>query len=491
MMQKAKRGSARTVKKSICKRPTSSCRLFKGAAQRARGRRVGGLLLQDRLDDASQQKLRKRFNALVERGHWPGVAACIFVDGKPQLLEESGFADIEGKVPMTSKSLVRVYSMTKCIVAAAVLQLVDEGLFGLDDRLCDHIPAFNRKMHVISEGKDLLPDYDNLEVARRPITIRHLLTHTSGISCGPANGIDGPKKRNHRELAWLGIYGDLVAKADRRQFKNLGAWVEEVAKLPLWNHPGEFYGYGYSYDILGHLIELKTGEPLEKRLQKSIFKPLGMIDTRFHLGGNTPSSKPCKRLSVLYRRTKSARWGSNGKEFRLARVDPVRRGKASRWAQHGILPSGGGALTHLEGGLLSTLEDYSSFLLSVLNGGRHPMSKVRILSPSMATVMLADQTALLRPRAPAAASPYENKGLGLCCLGELQRRGAPNFGQWFDGVNGVRLWGGAASTAFKYDPNGGRPILVLLMTQAFPQDDGATISEALEITRQAVREKKL
>merc|ERR550537_1141756 len=104
-------------------------------------------------------------------------------------------------------------------------------------------------------------------------------------------------------------------------------------------------------------------------------------------------------------------------------------------------------------------------------------------------MMLADQTALLRnPRAPAAASPYENRGLGLSCLGELQRRGAPSFGQWFDGVNGVRQWGGAASTAFKYDPNGGRPILVLLMTQAFPQDDGATISEVLEITREAVKE---
>jgi len=90
-------------------------------------------------------------------------------------------------------------------------------------------------------------------------------------------------KRNHRELAWLGIYGDVVARADRRKFENLGDWVAEVAKLPLWNHPGDYYGYGYGYDTLGHLIELKTGKPLERRLRESIFKPLGMSDTRFHL----------------------------------------------------------------------------------------------------------------------------------------------------------------------------------------------------------------
>merc|ERR1712167_550028 len=100
-------------------------------------------------------------------------------------------------------------------------------------------------------------------------------------------------------------------------------------------------------------------------------------------------------------------------------------------------------------------DDYSKFLLTVVSGGSHPATGARILSPAMATMMLADQTALLKPRAVAAASPYDHKGLGLSCLGELQRKGAPTFGQWFDGVAGVRQWGGAASTAFKYDPNGG------------------------------------
>merc|ERR1712183_397335 len=132
---------------------------------------------------------------------------------------------------------------------------------------------------------------------------------------------------------------------------------------------------------------------------------------------------------------------------------------------------------------MGTLEDYCRFLLAVLSDGAHPVSGARILSPAAAKMMLADQTALLQPRAPAAASPYENRGLGLSCLGELQRRGCPTFGQWFDGVEGVRLWGGAASTCFKYDPNNGRPILAIVLTQAFPQDDGRTIKEAVTATR--------
>lgn len=105
--------------------------------------------------------------------------------------------------------------------------------------------------------------------------------------------------------------------------------------------------------------------------------------------------------------------------------------------------------------------------------------------------MLADQIELLRKRGssrgpPTSARPYTDKGLGLSCIGELQRKGAPSWGKWFDGVNGVRQWGGAASTAFKYDPNNGNPILAIVMTQALPQDDGDTITSLVQGVRQVV-----
>ncbi|CAE8639630.1 unnamed protein product, partial [Polarella glacialis] len=151
-------------------------------------------------------------------------------------------------------------------------------------------------------------------------------------------------------------------------------------------------------------------------------------------------------------------------------------------------------VSSFEGGLLSTLDDYATFLLAVLSGGAHPVTGVRILSAASAQQMLVDQIELLRQPGslrspPKGARPYSDRGLGLSCLGELQRSGAPNWGRWFDGVTGVRLWGGAASCAFKYDPNGGRPILALLMTQALPQDDGDTITTLMHGVRQALSQE--
>eukprot|EP00928_Gymnodinium_smaydae_P046481 TRINITY_DN30971_c0_g1_i1.p1 TRINITY_DN30971_c0_g1~~TRINITY_DN30971_c0_g1_i1.p1 ORF type:complete len:525 (-),score=119.08 TRINITY_DN30971_c0_g1_i1:33-1607(-) len=451
---------------------------------------VGGVALAEGEAASSFESLRPGLRRLVDRGCWPGVAACIFVDGQPRLLEETGFADLETKEPMTSKSLVRIYSMTKCVVAAAVLQLVDAGLLGLDDKLSDYVPAF-AKMSVVLEDKDGLPDLNKIVPARRPITIRHLLTHTSGIASHYASGIDGPKRRSRKEMAWSNLYKDLVAKVDSGEISTLDAWVDELAKLPLWSQPGACYGYGYSYDILGHIVELKTGKTLAAYLRERIFEPLGMRDTRFDLAALSNGSPTLRRLSALYRFTKSAQHGSDGRRTKLVRVDPPRRSAASSaWTRACELPSGGGALSSFEGGLLSTLDDYSKFLLAATSGGAHPISGARILSRKMATELLADQTLQLKPRAGVFASPYNDRGLGLSCMGEMQRKGCPEWGQWFDGVPGVRLWGGAASTAFKYDPNAGKPILVVLMAQAFPQDDGATITAALRGTRAVLAAEK-
>jgi len=431
------------------------------------------------------ERLRRQLRVPVERGRWPGVAAAVYVGGRLELLEEAGYADVEAGTPMTKDSLVRVYSMTKCVIAAAVMQLVEARLLGLDDELGKHLPAFSH-MRVVLEGADGKPDWDRVVPASRPIRIRHLLTHTSGISSGLAPGIDGPKVRSARERAWCEIYGPLVRAVDSGSIRDLGQWVGELAKLPLFSHPGQLYGYGYSYDILGHLVEVKTGRKLVDYLAERVFRPLGMRDTRF----DATSAGHARRLSALYRCTRSPRFGGNGRSLRLARVDPPRRGAPSRWQARCRVPSGGGALTSLEGGLLSTLSDYSKFLLAVVSGGKHPESGARILTPSSAEQMLTDQTALLAEGGklpPRNANPYNDRGLGLSCLGELQRRGAPAWGRWFDGVPGVRLWGGAASSAFKYDPNGGRPILAVVMTQVFPQEDGTVISTLLKGVREGLR----
>lgn len=436
------------------------------------------------------ETLRKLIRRPVQRGTLPGVAARVLVAGEERLLEEFGLADIEARRPMTRRSLVRLYSMTKCVIAAAVMQLVEAKQLSLDDLLSDHIAAF-AEVRVAVEGPDGLPVPSRTVPPNQPIRIRHLLTHTSGISCGLAPGLDGPRKRSRKERTWAGIYWPLVRKVDAGELSDLGSWVQELAKLPLIEQPGTHYGYGYSYDVLGHLVELKTGKPLAQVLKERIFAPLGMKDSVFDLSG--PRRKLQDRLAVLYRCTKSASFGSNGRSRRLVRVDPARKASPSRWARFCRVPSGGGGLSSLEGGLLSTLDDYSTFLLTVLNGGAHPTTGARIMSKASADAMLADQSSQLRGirGGPPTVScrPYDDKGLGLSCLGELQRKGAPSWGRWFDGVEGVRLWGGAASCAFKYDPNNGRPILVVVMTQVLPQDDGGLISDLLKGVREALEEE--
>lgn len=438
----------------------------------------------------------------VRQGLWPGAAAAVVVDGRVRLVEEVGFADMERQVPMSSSSLVRLYSMTKCIVAAALLQLVDEGMLSLDDNLSKHLPAFKAPSVLVEKTDGWPEDRPNkktTEPAKRPITLRHLLTHTSGISGGAAPGIEPIRRWNKREHAWIDVYKPLTSRIDSGKITNLSAWVEQLSKLPLWNHPGEHYSYGYSYDVLGHLIELKTGKCLTQYLQERIFVPLGMMSTGFDLkniGEDADAASPestTSQLSVLYRRTKASKFGADGKTFKLVRVDPQTK-QPSEWSKHCQVPSAGGCISSFAGGLLSSLDDYAKFLLAVVSGGAHPKSGVRILSKKMAAEMLADQTAKLRgsgkgnrSAAPDSASPYGNPKLGLSCLGEVQRPGAPSTGGWFDGIAGVRLWGGAANTAFKFDPNHGRPILVMVMSQVVPQDSGTTATALLEGARNAAK----
>jgi len=435
----------------------------------------------------------------VLQGLWPGETALVFVDGRLRLIDEAGYADVEKKIPMASSSLVRLYSMTKCVVAAAVLQLVDDGLLCLDDELADYLPCFQAPK-VLIEKKDGWPEEGRTEPARREITLRHLLTHTSGISGGAAPGIDAIRRWNRRERAWIDVYKPLVKEVDAGQH-TLKTFVEELALLPLWNHPGEHYSYGYSYDVLGYIIESKTGKDLATYLKEHIFEPLDMTSTGFDLtsmAASNPSLREEKkssasrggasqfrRLSVLYRRTKSSRYGADGKTSKLARIDPVGIGDESKWTKVGI-PSAGGCVSSFAGGLLSTADDYAKFLLAVVSGGAHPSSGKRILSEEMAAEMLADQTAKLGSQV-ATACPYGDRALGLSCLGEVQRAGAPSTGGWFDGVQGVRLWGGAANTAFKFDRNNGKPILILIMSQVVPQDSGTTATALLRAVRAATQ----
>lgn len=475
-----------------------STRTAAAGARRAAGvkrtaHKAAGDAKSDRVGKA-WEVLRRHLKEHVDKGVVAGLAARVIVSGKERLFEEIGYADIENKKKMTKKSLVRIYSMTKCVIAAALFQQIEAGRLSLDDKLSDHLPAF-ANVRVAVEKKNGFPDFERTIPVREPVRIRHLLTHTSGISSGLAPGLDGPRKRGAKERAWAGLYEPLVRGIDQGEFPNLAAWVKELAKLPLIEQPGTHYGYGYSYDVLGHIVELKSGKPLTQYLRERIFEPLGMHDTVFDIcdGSGKVRKSQSDRLTVLYRYTKSKLFGSDGKRAKLVRVDPLTKNGVSRWGRPCKVPSGGGGLSSLEGGLLSTMDDYTIFLRTILNGGVHPDTQARILSRKFATLMISDHTADLKgpggKPVPAGCSPYDDRGLGLSCIGEFQRPGAPSWGHWFDGVPEVRLWGGAASCAFKYDPNNGNPILVVLAAQVLPQEDGSVITNLLKGVRKAIEEE--
>src|SRR5437868_5204762 len=216
--------------------------------------------------------------------HWYADAVAIIVhNGKVVYYKGFGYDDIDKRNQMPKDKIFRIASQTKALVSTAVMMLYEEGKFLLDDPMSNYIPEF-KNPKVISAFKEKDSTYTTVP-AKREITIRDLLTHTSGLDY-PAIG--SPQMR--------AIY----AKADipsglGTQNKILGEEMKRLAKLPLSHQPGEKWTYGLSVDVLGYLVEVLSGTTLNDFLRTRLFEPLGMTDTYFYL----PASKH-SRLAELY-----------------------------------------------------------------------------------------------------------------------------------------------------------------------------------------------
>merc|ERR1719223_1914628 len=231
---------------------------------------------------------------------------------------------------MKADTLFRLYSQTKPVTVVGFMKLLERGLVKVEDLLSKYIPAF---AHVQAlKGKKLQP-------LVRPIAIRDLLAHTSGIGFGPGFGF--PAENDYEET-----YVDLVKRVDEGEIHSLEAWVDELAKLPLRFQPGKDWGYGYSSDVLGRVIEVISGRPLDEFLGAEVLVPLGMHDTAF----SVPKEK-AGRLAALHNRDP---WDGSGRK-------PVK---------HNIVDPGAG-------GLVSSLADYARFGQMLLNGGE--LDGVRVL----------------------------------------------------------------------------------------------------------------
>jgi CubicO group peptidase (beta-lactamase class C family) len=356
--------------------------------------------------------------AYVDQKKLPGVIALVSRRGKVVHFEWFGLMDIESNKPMQADTIFRIYSMTKPITSVAMMMLYEEGRFQLDDPISKFIPAFTdvKVFGKTNDGKIKLSDLE------REITIRDLMTHTSGLTYASLEA--SPVAAMYQEAGLL--------NRDRTLQEN----VQELVKLPLVNQPGTVWRYSVSTDVLGHLVELIANMPFDAFLEQRIIAPLHMTDTGFYV----PKEK-IDRFAALY---------SPADNGRLELTDPPATGEYSKPPS---LFSGGG-------GLVSTTTDYVQFAQMMLNGGE--LDGTRLLGRKtiefMTTNHISDQLMPLQIAHDWVLHGY-GYGLGfgvIMNVAQSQVLGSSNtYG-----------WGGAASTHFWIDPK--EELLGVIMTQLSP-----------------------
>lgn len=361
--------------------------------------------------------LTKTFHDYVDHGELSGAVALVARKGKVAYLESFGKSDLENNVPMARNSIFRIASQTKAIVSVGVMILQEEGKLLITDPVGKYMPAFMETKVAVSKEDG---SYDIVK-ANRPITIRDLLTHTSGVSYGEGIAKDLWEKAN--------IQGWYFANRD----EPIQATISRMAELPFDAQPGEQFIYGYNTDILGALIEVVSGEPLDVFLQKNILDPLGMTDTHFYLPMNKKG-----RLAVVYSATeKGLERAPNpgGMVGQGAYVEGPRKSFS------------GGA------GFLSTAMDYAKFLQMMLNKGT--FNGKRIISPKTVELMTVNHLGDIKyPWGEGTGF-----GLGFSTTENLGRRGVL-------GSEGEFGWGGAYHSTYWVDPK--EELVVVYFTQLIP-----------------------
>ena len=361
-----------------------------------------------------------RIDALMEReireGRLAGAVCVLARHGKVAYCKAFGTQNLEWKTPMAQDAVFRIYSMTKPVTSVGLMMLYEEGLFRLSDPVCWYLPEFEDVKVAVEEtdpetGKTTFKTVP----VRRPIIIRDLLRHTSGITYSPPAGTT---------LAEMYKEADLF-NPDR----TLEQMVKRLSGLPLLYQPGTYYEYGFSVDVVGRLIEVLADMPYEEYIGERILDPLEMKDTGFYV----PEAQ-ASRLAGLYR-------AGEGRK-----LEPVQPGEELVWdfLRPHPMPSPGG-------GLVSTAGDYLRFAQMLLNGGK--LGKVRLLSPK--TVELMTQNHLVDGIEKPWWAPA---GFGLGFAVEEEPGAAGVIGS-----EGTFGWSGAASTRCWIDPK--EDMVVLLMVQ--------------------------
>jgi CubicO group peptidase (beta-lactamase class C family) len=364
------------------------------------------------------ERLTSGLQTYVDEGRVAGSVALVARRGKVVYLRAFGQRDRESGSPMRTDSIFRIASQSKAITAIAAMMLVEEGKLSLTDPLQRFFPEFaNGKVAVPRENGQ---GYD-LVAARRPITIRDLLLHTSGLGYGTGPAADAWQK--------AGIQGWYFADRD----EPIGALVARMGSLPLDAQPGERWVYGYSLDVLGAVIEKVSGLPFDAYLQQRVFAPLGLRDTSF----NVPEQKRDRFVTVYAA-------GADGKLTRAPDGGGWQGGQGSYVGGPRKAFSGGAGLT-------STAEDYARVLQMMLGGGR--LGDARLLSRTTVELMTSDHLGEIFFR------PGSGEGLGFSVVKDAGLRGS-------HGSVGEYGWGGAYHTTYWVDPK--EELVVVYLTQVLP-----------------------
>jgi CubicO group peptidase (beta-lactamase class C family) len=379
------------------------------------------------------ERLSDALRSYVDDGKLAGSVTLVARRGRIAYFEAFGKRDREAAAPMQTDAIFRIASQSKAIVSVAAMTLVEEGKLLLTDPVGQYLPEFlETKVAVAREGGG----YDVVK-ASRPITVRDLLTHTSGFGYG--NGVGG-------EL-WNAAGQTGYYFADRNE--TIRDSVRRIASLPAHAQPGTQWIYGYNTDILGALVEVVAGKPLDQVLRERIFEPLGMRDTEFYL-----SPGKANRLTAVY--------SQNGGKLERA-PSPGNAVGQGHYVEGPRKNFSGGA------GLLSTATDYARFLEMMRNGGE--LDGRRILSRKTVELMTTSHLGTISYNAG------QGFGLGFYVVEDLGTRGSP-------GSEGEFGWGGAYHTTYWVDPR--EELVVVHLTQLVPAGDVDDQAKVRALVYQAI-----
>jgi len=361
---------------------------------------------------------------LVECEKIAGAEVHVTVAGNLTVHETFGRLDREHNIAWPANALCRIASMTKPVTATAAIILVDAGLLKLSDPLSAYLPEF-AEMTVARYDRPNDPSrvMAGIEPARSSIMIRDLLRHTSGLI---GSYSDSPLAQVYAEAGltdWQGSLKDFVGT---------------IADLPLDSHPGTQWDYSHASNILGYLVEVVSGQPLDDFVRDRIAKPLGLVDTRFVV----PPDK-VERLPHLYR-------------YEKAELTLAEKAGESRYLRAPRALSGGGGFGTDEGfgGLVSTVTDFDLFMRTLVNGGSN--GDVRILTSESAQELQRDQLAGIPARGLPPGCGFNMYSAVLADPSAFVGPGSP--GQYW--------WAGSCNTFFFVDPPTGT--IAQMMTQMLP-----------------------